>query len=164
MPILLFLSSFFYLAHTFHVSKTMVEYNEKEKSLQISVHLFIDDLEESLKNQGYTSLFICTERESGQAEKHIESYLRKNLTFSINGKLTNYTFIGKEGSSDMSAVWIYLEIPFSGKIKTINIKNSLLIREFDDQKNLVHVIGPNKKEGTIIFANAKIEDLLTFNP
>jgi hypothetical protein len=131
----------------------MVEYNEKEKSLQISVHLFIDDLEESLKNQGYTGLFICTERESGQAEKHIESYLRKNLTFSINGKLTNYTFIGKEGSSDMSAV-----------IKTINIKNSLLIREFDDQKNLVHVIGPNKKEGTIIFANAKIEDLLTFNP
>lgn len=64
----------------------------------------------------------------------------------------------------MSAVWIYLEIPVSGKIKTINIKNSLLIREFEDQKNLVHVIGPNKKEGTIIFANAKIEDLLTFNP
>ena len=49
MPYLLFLSSFFYLLHTVHVSKTMVEYNEKEKSLQISVHLFIDDLEESLK-------------------------------------------------------------------------------------------------------------------
>lgn len=164
MPIILFLSSFFCLAHTFHVSKTMVEFNEKEKALQISVHIFIDDLEESLKNKGFTKLFICTERESTQAEKHIESYLREHLSFSINGKSTNYTFIGKEGSSDMSAVWIYLEIPVSGRIKTINIKNSILLREFNDQKNLVHVIGPNKKEGTIIFANAKTEDLLTFNP
>jgi hypothetical protein len=64
----------------------------------------------------------------------------------------------------MSAVWIYLEIPVTGKIKTINIKNSLLIGEFDDQKNLVHVIGPNKKEGTVIFANSKTEELLTFSP
>ena len=72
MPIFLFLSSFFYLAHTFHVSKTMVEYSEKEKSLQISVHLFIDDLEESLKNEGHTKVFVCTERESAQAEKYIE--------------------------------------------------------------------------------------------
>ena len=142
----------------------MVEYNEKEKSLQISVHIFIDDLEESLKKEGHTKLFICTERESTQAEKHIESYLRKNLSFSVNGKSSAYTFVGKEGSSDMSAVWIYLEIPVNGKIKTINIKNSLLLREFDDQKNLVHVIGPNKKEGTVIFANAKIEELLTFSP
>jgi hypothetical protein len=142
----------------------MVEYNEKEKSLQISVHLFIDDLEESLKKEGHTKLFICTERESTQAEKHIESYLRKNLSFSINGKSSSYTFVGKEGSSDMSAVWIYLEIPVTGKIKTINIKNSLLIGEFDDQKNLVHVIGPNKKEGTVIFANSKTEELLTFSP
>ena len=52
----------------------------------------------------------------------------------------------------------------SNGIKTINIKNSLLIGEFDDQKNLVHVIGPNKKEGTVIFANAKTEELLTFSP
>ena len=142
----------------------MVEYNEKEKSLQISVHLFIDDLEESLKKEGHTKLFICTEKESTQAEKHIESYLRKNLSFSVNGKSSTYTFVGKEGSSDMSAVWIYLEIPVNGKIKTINIKNSLLLREFDDQKNLVHVIGPNKKEGTVIFANTKTEELLTFSP
>lgn len=164
MPIFLFLSSFFYLAHTFHVSKTMVEYSEKEKSLQISVHLFIDDLEESLKNEGHTKLFVCTERESAQAEKYIESYLRKHLLFSINGKSTSYIFVGKEGSSDMSAVWIYLEIPLTSKMKTLNIKNSLLIGEFDDQKNLVHVIGPNKKEGTIIFANAKTEENLTFIP
>jgi hypothetical protein len=64
----------------------------------------------------------------------------------------------------MSAVWIYLEIPVTSKMKTLNIKNSLLIGEFDDQKNLVHVIGPNKKEGTIIFANAKTEENLTFIP
>ena len=36
----------------------MVEYNEKEKSLQISVHLFIDDLEESLKKEGTNSILL----------------------------------------------------------------------------------------------------------
>lgn len=164
MRLFLFLTGFFYIAHTFHVSKTMVAYSEKEKSLQISVHLFIDDLEESLKNEGHTKLFICTEREAPHAEKHIESYLRKHLTFSVNNKSTPFTFVGKEGSSDMSAVWIYLEIPVSGKIKSISIKNSLLIGEFEDQKNLVHVVGPNKKEGTIIFANTKTEESLTFSP
>jgi hypothetical protein len=142
----------------------MVAYNEKEKSLQISVHIFIDDLEESLKIQGHSKLFICTERESKEAEKHIETYLRQHLLFSVNGKSAHYTFIGKESSSDMSAVWIYLEIPVSGRIKTISIRNSLLISEFEDQKNLVHVEGPNKKAGTIIFANTKTEELLTFYP
>jgi hypothetical protein len=141
----------------------MVAYNEKEKALQISVHLFIDDLEESLKMEGHTRLFICTERESIQAEKLIESYLRKHLTFSVNNKSNPFFFVGKERSSDMSAVWIYLEIPVSGKIKTMSIKNSLLVREFEDQKNLVHVVGPNKKEGTIIFAREKTEELLTFS-
>jgi hypothetical protein len=120
----------------------MVEYNEKEKSLQISVHLFIDDLEESLKKEGHTKLFICTEREATQAEKHIESYLRKNLSFSINGKSTSYTFVGKEGSSDMSAVWIYLEIPVTGKIKTINIKNIYPpVKAINYKKSYLHYFG-----------------------
>lgn len=47
----------------------MVEYNEKEKSLQISVHLFIDDLEESLKKRGILN-YLYAQRENPRRLKN----------------------------------------------------------------------------------------------
>ncbi|MCO6478402.1 MAG: hypothetical protein J5I94_17360 [Phaeodactylibacter sp.] len=137
--------------HDFHVSKCLVEYNEGERALQMSLHLFIDDLEEALRRQGKDNLFICTRKEDQQAETYIYRYLQQNFRFEVDGKERDYVFIGKEVSEDLAAVWCYLEITGVSSLKELKVNNSILMEVFDDQKNLVSVNGPGRKQGLLLF-------------
>ena len=137
--------------HDFHVSKCLVEYNEGEQALQVSLHLFIDDLEEALRRQGADGLFLCTPKEHKQAEQHVYRYLQQHFRFVVNGSPRDYTFIGKEVSEDLMAVWCYLEIAGVSSLKTLQVSNDLLMEVFDDQKNLVSISGPAKKQGLLLF-------------
>ncbi len=148
--------------HEFHISKCLIEFNEKEKALQFTLHLFIDDLEEALRQQGADKLFICTDKEVENAEEYIYKYLQQKLAISLEGKQVEYTFIGKEMSEDMVAVWCYLEIENVENIQQLHVKNSILLEAFDDQKNIISIIGPNKKKGYLLFNNTKNEETLKF--
>ncbi len=150
------------LDHEFHISKCLIEFNEKEKALQFTLHLFIDDLEEALRQQGADKLYICTEKEVDEAEAYIYKYLQQKLAISLEGEQVDYTFIGKEMSEDMVAVWCYLEIENVENIRELHVKNSILLEAFDDQKNIISITGPNKKKGYLLFNNAKNEETIEF--
>ena len=137
--------------HDFHVSKCLVEYNEGEQALQMSLHLFIDDLEEALRRQGADKLFICTNKEDEQAEQYILRYLKQHFRFEVNGQERDYTFIGKEVSEDLAAVWCYLEIADVSGLKNLQVSNSIMMDVFDNQKNLVSITGPGGKQGLLLF-------------
>lgn len=136
--------------HDFHVSKCLIEFNQDETALQMSLYIFIDDLEEGLRQKGYDRLFICTKQEATEANDLINEYLRQHLQLTVNGKEESFEFIGKEISDDLSAVWCYLEITKVQELKTLEIKNDILCSVFDDQKNIVSVIGP-KHKATMLF-------------
>lgn len=148
--------------HEFHISKTLIEYNEKENALQFTVHIFIDDLEEALRQQGADKLFICTEKESEKAEAYIYKYLQQKLKIKLDDKAVDYTFVGKEASEDLVAVWCYLEIENIEPFKKLYVKNNTLVEAFDDQKNIISISGPNKQKGYLLFNNTKNEETLKF--
>lgn len=148
--------------HEFHISKCLIEYNEKEKALQVTLHLFIDDLEDALKAQGADELFICTEKESEKAEEYIYKYLQQKLEISLDEQAVDYTFLGKEMSEDMVAVWCYLELENVESFNQLYVKNRILLDTFDDQKNIISIIGPQKKKGYLLFNNSKDEETLEF--
>lgn len=148
--------------HEFHISKCLIEYNEKEKALQVTLHLFIDDLEEALREQGADKLFICTEKESEKAEEYIYKYLQQKLEISLDEQGVDYTFLGKEMSEDMIAVWCYLELENVESFNKLYVKNRILVDTFDDQKNIISIVGPKKKKGYLLFNNAKNEETLEF--
>lgn len=154
--LLLALSSFaFTLPHPFHLSKCELEYSHEEKALQISLHLFIDDLEVALRQQGADQLFICTKKEAEKAEHYMLKYLQQRFKIEVDGKEKTYQLLGKEISKDLAGVWCYLEIPNIEAIKQLKIQNQLLLEVFDDQKNIVHIRGPKGKKGGLIFGRGK---------
>lgn len=136
--------------HDFHVSKCLVEYNEEQVALQISLHLFIDDLEDALGRQGHDQLFICTEKESDLADSLIHRYLTERLQLKVNGDDTRFQFIGKEISDDLMAVWCYLEITGVSELNQLEVSNRILLEVFDDQKNILSVTGPSH-QATLLF-------------
>ena len=142
-------------AHAFHLSKTDMVFQPKEKTLQITMHLFIDDLEIALENQGRKSLMVGTEKEKTGVNDLIFNYLQQNFNLTINDKKTAYTFVGKEPTSDKQALWIYLEVKNLKNIKALSVENKLLMDVHSDQKNIVQVMVPTKKAQSFILEKSK---------
>ncbi|HMQ64218.1 MAG TPA: hypothetical protein PKE06_26275 [Flavilitoribacter sp.] len=148
--------------HQFHVSKCLIEYSEADHTLQVSMHIFIDDLEEALRRLGADKLFICTKMEDPKAETYVERYIADHLSVTVNGKKQNFTFIGKEPSEDLVGVWCYLESGKVDAVRDVSLKFDLLMEAFDDQKNLVSILGPKKQQGSFLFEKGAAEDKISF--
>jgi hypothetical protein len=148
--------------HAFHLSKCLLEYNEREKAIQISMHIFLDDLEDALRLEGHDQLFICTKKEAPEAEQHMEAYLRKHFQLVVNGQEMNYNFLGKEASDDLMGAWCYIEVENIQQLQELEVKNSILMELFDDQKNVVHLVGPNQKRGVLLFQKGRDREKIAF--
>lgn len=148
--------------HQFHVSKCLIEYNSEESAIQISMHLFIDDTEEALRRKGFDKLFICSEKESETAEEHLGAYLIQQLRLEVDGKTLTPTFLGKEVTEDFLGMWCYLEITGVKSPKEITIINEVLMDTFEDQKNIVNVIGPGNQKGMFLFQKGETKESMAW--
>ncbi len=148
--------------HEFHISKCMVEYAPEQESLQIMLHVFLDDFELALAGEAGKELKLCTEKEKKGAEELLIEYLKKSLSFTINGEKKQYLYIGKEPSEDLLGVWIYLEIESLKNIQQLEIFNSLLTELFDDQSNLVQIRVPGTAPGMLMMGKDKVQESISF--
>ena len=137
--------------HDFHVSKCLIDYDAEAQSLQMSMHIFLDDLEQALGQQGYEKLFLCTPREAAGAEEYLEAYLRANFKLVINGQPAQYKYWGKEISDDLAAVWCYLEVENLSELNTLEVTYQVLFDTFRDQKNLASLTLPGRDPGMLFF-------------
>ncbi len=124
-------------AHPLHVSLCQVDFNPKEKTLQISVKIFADDLLNALKRQKVQDLFLGEENEDPKSDEYIFNYLKSNLAFIVNGNKSDYRYIGKEMEDD--AVWCFVQINNITDLKKIEVNNRVLTEVFNDQNNIVEV-------------------------
>jgi hypothetical protein len=148
--------------HQFHISKTDVTYKPTEKTLQITMHIFIDDLEKSLEKQGVTKIYIGTEKEKQEANSLIIKYLQSNFSIKLNNKALAYDFLGKETSNDKQAIWVYLEAKNVKDIKQIFIENKIITETYSDQKNIVQINVPSKKQGYFLLDKNKPSEIASF--
>lgn len=119
-------------AHDFHLSKSTVNFDRETSTIQVSTHLFIDDLEVAL---GEGKLKIGTAKEDTLTDVYIADYLEKHFLFVASDTLTHH-FLGKEVSEDYTAVWCYFEIPIETS-QDITVVNNALMEVFSDQRNLM---------------------------
>ena len=148
--------------HAFHLSKTDMVFQPKEKTLQITMHLFIDDLEIALEKQGKKSLSVGTEKEKSGTNELITNYLQQNLNLTINNKKMPFSFVGKEPTTDRQALWIYLEVKDLKNIKTLTVENKVLMEVHTDQKNMVQIMVPSKKANSFVLEKGKTTETATF--
>jgi hypothetical protein len=129
--------------HEFHLSRTTINYNTESKTYQFTIHIFIDDLTKCLEKKGYKNLNIGG-KEAINTDEVIEKYIREKVILMAD-KAIAYTYLGREFSEDETALYIYLESMEAPARKNLAIKNSLLLEEFDDQKNIIDVTINNKR-------------------
>lgn len=150
------------VVHEFHLSKSTINYNTAEQSLQITMNIYIDDLEAALKNEGIDSLMICTKKEKDTAEEHIFNYISDHFNIKTDGTDLNLTYIGKEQSDDLAAIWCYLEVENIVSFRDLELSNTILISNFDDQKNMTTFQYDKTRITDILFTQSKTSETVNY--
>lgn len=130
--------------HPLHVSIMQMDHNEETNTLEITLKAFIDDFELGLKDYSHTKVFLNDNEGNDSIDVIMEKFVRQMTSYKINGKTTELKWIGWELEKD--EVFIYYEMALAKKVKSISVQNDLLMNEYLDQVNIVHLkyMGKNK--------------------
>lgn len=146
--ITMFLKILLLAIHTFYVSITHIEYNASNDSIEVSMKLFTDDLEEALEERTAQRLYLNTDKEIKKTDQYLQTYIQQHLSIQVDEKDIEIQFLGKEYEDD--ATWCYLEIKnIGGKFKKLSVQNSILTDTYDGQANLVHCSLEGKKKSLL---------------
>lgn len=129
-----FISSFF---HPFFVSVIDMKHNVKDKTIEISAKIFVDDLEAVLKKNYNTIIDLSTSTSKPETNAVVAKYLQSKLQLTINDKRQTIKYIGYEVQKE--SVWIYAEVDDVATIKKMNINCNLLYDYQDKQMNIFNV-------------------------
>ena len=143
------LSSFLTFAahlHPVHVSIVNAELKNERKSIDLSFKVFTSDLELAIYHNYAAALNLGKPNENPEAIKHIDKYFSGAFSIKINNNIQpKLVYVRKEINED--AVWLYFEIPFKDKIKSLVISNLLLMDIYADQTNLLIMTIDGKEKG-----------------
>ena len=119
-------------AHKFHLSFTQIEYNAQEKSAEITIRVFADDLENALSQRKGKSVKL----DHKDAAMLIAAYLREILELKgRNGQLKKLTWVGMEPKADV--VLLYVEAKLPEGLTGVQLRQRIFFELFDDQVNQV---------------------------
>jgi hypothetical protein len=148
------------LAHPFYITLTELRYNPSSKKMEVAQKIFWDDLEVGLSKEIGGPVDFLNPKDKTKLETQIKAYLLKHSQVWVNGKMVPLSYVGYEVEED--AAWFYLESTATAVPKSVEVQNTLLIRDFEGQQNIVHVylnskspksllLGEGKERGRIIF-------------
>ena len=149
--ILLLLLPFTLQAHKFYTSVTQLDFNPSEKCFQVTMNVFIDDLEAALTQEN--KQVVKWKSDQPALNTLLLKYLSKHLNVKLNQKpASQFRFIGTKEQKDL--LIIYFEIPVEKTLKNIEITDTFLMDKFPIQSNIVNLNYQDKKH-TFLFQKGK---------
>jgi hypothetical protein len=147
------------LFHPFYISLTEIRYNSSNQSLEIAQKIFWDDLEMAFDEKFKTKVDFLNPKNKADLEEMVKVYLLENNEIKVNGQKVSITYLGYEIEEE--AAWFYLEAANVPVPKKVEIKNEVLIQNFDGQQNIINfylgkspkslILYKDKEWGTLSF-------------
>ncbi|MAP79756.1 MAG: hypothetical protein CL526_01585 [Aequorivita sp.] len=135
-------------AHKFYVSITKIDFVEKQGSLQITLKIFTDDIEDALQANYNPSLILKRKNEAPAVDASLENYLLQKLKIVVNDREVKLNYLGKEYETDMLVA--YIEVAGIKELNTVTVENKILMEIFSDQQNIIHVKTPSIRRSLIL--------------
>lgn len=132
--------------HPFHVSVTEINHNAPDKTLEISCKLFTDDFEKILAKNYKTRVDLGKEEFKTAMDSLVKKYINSHLSIKANGRATRFDYLGFE--TDKEATYAYIEVSEVSSVSKMEIFNSILYDQFDDQLNIMHIVVGGKRQST----------------
>ena len=144
--------------HPLYISVTEINHNAKDKTLEISCKMFTNDFEAALEKSTHAKVDLSEPKDKKVTDKLITDYVVKHLQLKVDGKAAVLHYIGSEKEAD--GTWCYFQVSDIPAVKRIDIVNSLLYDNFEQEINIMHVsVGGEKKSTRLNYpdVNATIE-------
>lgn len=125
------------MIHPFFVSMTDINYNDKNKSLEISVRIFTDDFENTLRKYHKDKIDILHPTNQDAMNGYVKDYIQQHLQLKVDDKFVQLSFVGYEQQSE--SIWTYFEVDNVSSVNKISIINNLLHDYNNNQINMMHV-------------------------
>ncbi len=142
---LFLLNSWLIFWHPFFVSVTEINHNPAEKTLEISIRTFTDDLENAirLQNPG-KKVDLMNPPAGGTMDSLVKKYIVPKMSLVVNGQPRELNYVGFERVEE--SIWTYFEVSGIDVLKNLNIHDAILYEYKKEQINMVHVItGQNRQ-------------------
>ena len=118
--------------HPVHVSVANIEYVDKNKKIDISFKIYIDDFEYIISHKYGIQFGIDSIQGSGNNINYINKYISESFELIINENIkADINF--KEEKTNEEAIWLYYKYSVPEKVNKISITNSILMDLFMDQ-------------------------------
>ncbi len=124
-------------AHPFYVSVIEINHNAKEATAEISIRIFTEDLEATLRRAGNNKLDLTKPTDKALANKVLSAYLQQKLQLQFDGKPATFQLLGFE--QQLESTWCYLEVKQIPSFHSVTGKCSLLYDYQEKQINIFHV-------------------------
>ena len=131
-------------AHSVHQSTAEAEYNPATRKLEVSLTVFINDLELALMRHS-EKLLSFEKTPAEQFDQVIQDYLAGTFVLTdANGKPAALKWVGREtdagsAKSNDPAVTLYFEVPVPGDLAGCSLRHTVFGNIFKDQINLLHL-------------------------
>jgi len=116
---------------------TEINFNNKSRALEISVRIFTDDFEKTLRKNCGCKVDLLTATERSALEPLIKKYVDQHLQVKVDGRNQPLEFAGYQQEEE--STWNYFLIPNVSQLKKIEIINTLLYDYREEQVNMLHI-------------------------
>ncbi|HEX8559779.1 MAG TPA: DUF6702 family protein [Pyrinomonadaceae bacterium] len=133
-------------AHKFYTSLARVEYNAEEKTVEVTLRVFADDLELALKRRAGREVKLDRTKD---ADRLVLDYLREAFEIKNRaGEGKALRWVGMELRAGVA--WVYVEADMPEGFAGARLRDHLLFELFREQVNTVIVRYPGAR-GDLVF-------------
>ncbi len=143
------LASLQLLDHKFYLSVTQMEFDSDKNRITAISRVFVDDLEETLRQRYDVQLALGTDREDAMASFYISRYLEQKLIVEMNNEPLEFTFAGFTYQNDQIILLSEFKLIPSDDYE-IKVTNTLITDAYSEQQNLVHFRMNQKKQSEVL--------------
>jgi hypothetical protein len=145
----------FAAAHRYHTSLTRIDYNEKEKLVEITIQLFTHDLVPVLEKRSGKSIDL---EKTPEIDQIILEYLSQNFVLkNKKGEAQKLNWVGKE--LEVDTAFVYIEIPSTENLEGFWLQDTIFFESFVEQTNLVTARFDGKKADLLFVAGDKSKEI-----
>ncbi len=128
--------------HPFYISMTEINHNAAKRSLEVSVRIFADDFEESLRKSCHCKIALIKPSDKAAIDNEVSAYISNHLQISVDGVPATLIYEGYQ--HEEGSIWSHFEIKNIQSFKKLEISNSLLYDVKQEQVNMIHIKAKGK--------------------
>lgn len=141
-------------SHPYYISMTDINHNAKNKTVEVSVRIFTDDFEKTLRKNCSCKVDLSAKGDKKVMSKLINAYILQHLQIQLDGMDTILEYKGYQQEEE--SIWSYFEVSNISSLQKIEVVNTLLHDYKQEQINMIQInANGNEQTEKLDYPNSK---------